>query len=394
MTTATLHRPARTARAVPAATRLLPTILVLAPTALLATGQLYLGIPLVPAVAADWQATPAAALSALTTFGLGYATGVLVFGLLVDRLGARRVMTYGLLAAALATAAVTFAGDLTGAYVLRGVQGFAVGAFPPAAFAYIGATVPMARKGLVFSCLTGGFLAAGGLAQLAGQGVVAVTDWRTAFLGGAALMLAAAVAVRLVLRPDPVRTKDSAPARLKVTGRLTGLYAAAFTLLVGFVTVYTGLQLSGDVDPGSLPWLRLSAVPAVVVVPFLIGRSRMTPTRRAAIGLAVVAVVTAILAFVTAPTVVLAALLFVLTLAVATSAPSLAEAVGTESGPARAFGAGIFNACLLTGASVAGPVASTLDGRTTSILVAAAVTALGASAAFSAHRNHIRREHP
>ncbi|HEY1175302.1 MAG TPA: MFS transporter [Phytomonospora sp.] len=392
MTTATLPRPARALPAIPTTPRLLPTTLVLAPTALLATGQLYLGIPLVPAVAADWHVRPTAALSALTVFGLGYAAGVIVFGLLIDRLGARRVMTYGLLAAALATAAVTFAGDLSGAYLLRAVQGFTVGAFPPAAFAYIGATVPLPRKGLVLSCLTGGFLAAGGLAQLAGQGVLAVADWRTAFLGGAALMLAAAVAVRLVLRPDAPKAQGAASVRLKITPRLLGLYAAAFTLLVGFVTVYTGLQLTGDAD--ALPWLRLSAVPAVVAVPFLIGRLRTTPAARAALGLGAVAVLTAVLASVTAPTVVLAVLLFLLMLAVAISAPSLAEAVGAASGNARAFGAGIFNAALLIGASVAAPVATTLNGQSTSAVAAAVVTALGATAALSVSRNHVRKEHP
>lgn len=385
MTTATLPRPVPTSPPVASSPRLVRTVLALAPPGLLATGQLYLGIPLVPAVAADWNVPAAAAMSALTTFGLGYAAGVLVFGLLVDRLGARRVMTYGLLIAALATAAVALASNLTAGYVLRGLQGVAVGAFPPAAFAYVGATIPLPRKGLVLSCLTGGFLAAGGIAQLAGQGVLAVADWRAAFVGGAVLMVVTAVVVRLALRPDALRASESR-ARLRITGRLLGLYAAAFTLLVGFVTVYTGLQLSGDVDPETLPWLRLSAVPAVVIVPFFIGRLRTPPVRRAAIGLGLVAAVVGTLAVVSPPTVVLAALLFLLVLGIAIAAPSLAEAVGAESGQARAFGAGIFNASLLTGASVAAPVATALNGQSTSVALAAVVTVLGATAALSVSR--------
>jgi len=387
MTTATLPRPPRTEPSVAASPRLIRTVLALAPPGLLATGQLYLGIPLVPAVAADWNVPTAAAMSALTTFGLGYAAGVLVFGLLVDRLGARRVMTCGLLIAALATAAVALAPNLTAGYVLRGLQGLAVGAFPPAAFAYVGATIPLPRKGLVLSCLTGGFLAAGGVAQLAGQGVLAVADWRTAFVGGAVLMAVAAVVARLTLRPDALRPGEPR-ARLRITGRLLGLYAAAFTLLVGFVTVYTGLQLSDAVAPGTLPWLRLSAVPAVVIVPFLIGRLRVAPARRAAAGLGTVAAVVGALApaEASAPTVVLAVLLFLMVLGIAIAAPSLAEAVGTESGRARAFGAGIFNASLLIGASVAAPVATALNGQSTSVAAAAVVTVLGAAVALSASR--------
>src|ERR1043165_9002174 len=117
MTTVAVRTIAPLPQAVAAPARILPTVLALAPPGLLATGQLYLGIPLVPAVAGDWQVPAAGAMGALTTFGFGYAAGVLVFGLLVDRLGARRVMTYGLLAAALATAAVALAQTLTAGYV-------------------------------------------------------------------------------------------------------------------------------------------------------------------------------------------------------------------------------------------------------------------------------------
>ncbi|MEV0646887.1 MFS transporter [Phytomonospora sp. NPDC050363] len=387
MTTATRPAPA------PPRTRLLPTVLVLAPPALLATGQLYLGIPLVPAVGADWQVPATTATAVLTVFGFGYAAGVLTFGVLVDRLGPRRVMTRGLLAASFATLAVVLAVDPASGYALRALQGFAVGAFPPAAFAYVGAAVPAHRRGVVLSCLTGGFLAAGGLAQLAGQGVVALGSWRLAFAGGAVLLAASALAVRLVLLPDPRRASGTTVARLHVGRELRGLYAAAFTLLIAFVTVYTGLQLAGR---ESLPLLRLCAVPAVLVAPFLIGRLPVRPALRAAGGLGTVAVIAAVIAVTGERTSLagLAFLLFALTLGVAVAAPSLAEAVGLASGSARAFGAGVFNAALLIGASVAGPIATALNGLSTSVFLAAAVTFLGAGAAFCVSRDNFRKDRP
>ena len=388
----TLATPAAAARPIPhpaeaAPARLVPTVLVLAPPALLASGQLYLGIPLVPSVAAEWGVPATAATSALTTYGFGYAVGVVLFGLLVSRLGARRVMTYGLLAFSVATVAVTFAHDVNAGYALRAVQGLAGGAFPPAAFAYVGATMAPRLRGTVLACLTGGFLGAGSLAQLAGQAAAQVS-WRTAFLGGAALMVAAAVAVRSVLRPDPVRANASGNPRLKATPKLFALYSASFTLLVAFVSVYTALQASTVVDHAALPWLRLAALPAVLAMPFLIGRIPLPAPVRAAVGLALVAVVAVVTAVTGAgtPTAALAVLLFALTLGVALAAPSLAEAVGTTSGPARALGSGIFNACLLTGASVAGPVATGLSGLSTSAVLAAGVTAVGAGAAALAAR--------
>lgn len=368
-------------------TPVLRTVLVLAPPALLATGQLYLGIPLVPSIAGEWGVDASTAMSVLSVFGLGYAAGVLLFGALVDRVGARRVMTYGLLAAAVATLAVTLARGTASGYALRALQGLATGAFPPAAFAYVGLHVPIKRRGVVLASLTGGFLAAGGLLQVAGQAVLAVAPWRTAFLIAAGLMALASVAVRLNLRPDPIR-EPGAKVRLTVTPQLIGLWAAALTLLIAFVALYTSFQLAVEIDRAALPWIRLSAVPAVVLVPFVLTRLTWPAPLRAAAGLGLVAVTAVAIARLGtgAAPVALALGMFVLTFGVALAAPSLAEAVGARSGAARALGAGVFNAALLTGASVTAPVSTALNGLSTSAVIAAVITAAGASAALAVAR--------
>ncbi|GLZ76489.1 hypothetical protein Afil01_12960 [Actinorhabdospora filicis] len=387
MTTTTPAVPVPSAAPSAVRTPVLRTVLVLAPPAMLATGQLYLGIPLVPSIAGEWGVEAPTAMSVLSTFGIGYAAGVLLFGMLVDRIGARRVMTYGLLAAAVATLAVTLARGTASGYALRALQGLATGAFPPAAFAYVGMNVPAERRGVVLASLTGGFLAAGGLLQVAGQGVLAVAPWRTAFFAAAALMVLASLAIRLVLRPDPAR-EPGTRVKLTVTPQLIGLWTAALTLLVAFVALYTTFQLSADVDRSALPWIRLSAVPAVVLVPFLLTRLRWAAPLRAAAGLALVTVTAlAVAALGTgAPAVALALGMFVLTFGVALAAPSLAEAVGMRSGAARALGAGIFNAALLVGASVTGPVSTALNGLSTSAVIAAVITAAGAGVALAVAR--------
>nr|BFE78030.1 hypothetical protein GCM10020093_006310 [Planobispora longispora] len=106
------------------------TVSVFVLTAVLASGQLYMVIPLLDAMAAGWG-VPADGLTWLVTaFGAGYAAGFLLFGPLSDRYGRRRLLSYGLPIAAAATALVAASPDLGTAIALRAVQGVAVATFP------------------------------------------------------------------------------------------------------------------------------------------------------------------------------------------------------------------------------------------------------------------------
>lgn len=106
-------------------------------SALLATGQMYVPIPLFTAMQADWGVGSAVMTWIISAFAFGYAGGFVLFGPLSDRYGHRRVLVTGMLVAAAVTLLTGLAANAPLAVGLRVVQGLAVGSMPPAIMAYV-----------------------------------------------------------------------------------------------------------------------------------------------------------------------------------------------------------------------------------------------------------------
>ncbi|MFG1999895.1 MFS transporter [Spirillospora sp. NPDC048911] len=364
MTTAT--HPA-TGPAVPAAApRYAPfarTLVVFSITAMLATGQLYGLIPLVNAIAADWQTTPTAVTWLMTVYGFGYAAGFLLFGPLSDRYGRRRVIVTGVAATAVTTLLVATAPGLGAAVALRIVQGMTMGAFPPVAMAYVGERIEPRRRLVTVTMMTTGFLAAAVVGQLAAQWLAGF-GWRLFFVAGAAAFTVAAAALRWAMLPDgpvsdasPLDAYRIMPSLLRSPG-LRLLYAAVPTVLTAFVAIYTGLQLTGI---SGLLGLRASALPVILAIPFLTPQlARIPGPRRAAVALAMAAAGTALIGLLTPSTVGLALLLMLVTAGIAVAAPSLVDTIGSRAGTARGPAISLFTALLFAGASLGPQVAGLL----------------------------------
>ncbi|WP_083982653.1 MFS transporter [Actinomadura hibisca] len=371
MTTA-LRPPVSPVPPVPPSTTPLPaapfgrTVIALALTALLATGQLYGLIPLVNAMAAEWHTTPATATWLVTVYGLGYAAGFVLFGPLSDRYGRRRVIVTGVAATAALTLLTAAAPGFGAALLLRIVQGMAMGAFPPVAMAYIGERIEPRRRLVSMTALTTGFLASAALAQLAAQALAGL-GWRMFFVLTAVLFALAAVALRRVLLPDAPAPAGVSPLdayrampRLLRSPDLRLLYLAVPTVLTGFVAVFTGLQLTGT---EGLVALRASGLPVILALPFLTPLlARVPGPRRAALALAAAGLATVLIALLAPGTLGLALLLMVLTAGVGLAAPALVEAIGARAGAARGPASSLFTALLFVGASLGPQVAGALTG--------------------------------
>ncbi|WP_018347885.1 MFS transporter [Longispora albida] len=338
------------------------TLAALIASGMFATGQLYLAIPLAPAMAADWGSQPGAVMGTITAFGLAYAAGFLVFGPLSDRIGRRRVMVYGLLGTALTTLLVATASSLELAYPLRILQGFATASFAPAALAYLGERIVPHRRGIAIASLTSSFMASASLAQLGGQALAA--HWRAAFVaGGIALVIAAGI-VRLVLQPDPAE-RSALPSPIAALGRLARdrrlvlLYLAALAPLAGFVAIFTAFQLSGDFSSGELSALRAGVLPAVVAIPFAARWLGRIPAVRRYAYLMLVAAVLAIYLAVVQPGVVVTGIVIAgFVFAIGTASPALVEAIGARVPEIRGTAVSVFTAMLFVGASAGAPLAN------------------------------------
>jgi predicted MFS family arabinose efflux permease len=369
------------------------TISVFALTGVLASGQLYLVIPLLPGMAAGWG-VPADGLTWLVTaFGIGYALGFLLFGPLSDRYGRRRLLSYGLPVAALATALVAVSPNPAVAVALRVLQGVAVATFPPAAMAYLAERVEPRRRMVAITSVTSGFLAAAVLLQVAAQLLGGALGWRGMFLVSALAFAVAAAAVRTVMLPDPPReitgsflSAYRAVPVLLAKPALLLRYAATVTVLASFVALYTGLQITG-VAGDALLELRASGLPSMILVPLLTPWLVRIPVLPRAIGALILCALTLVVVGVTAPGVTgLAVLLAVYVAGISAGGPALNEAVARLAGDSRGTALALFTFALFLGGSVGPQIAILLGDFTTLLYGLAGLLAIGAAGVAASSR--------
>lgn len=374
------------------------TLLPLAIAALFVVGQLYVVIPLLGEFAADWRAGSAQAAWMVTAFGLAYATGFLFSGPAADRFGRRRVLVTGLVATAVATAAVGFADSLASGLTLRAIQGFASAFFAPAALAYVAERIVPPRRPIALTTMTSAFISSAIIAQALATVLLPAFGRDAPFFGGAVCVLALAVILFYVLERDPAREGAARPNPLGAMGRMLRrrdtllLYCATFTVLLGFVAVYTGLETHGagglSDDPGAMLALRASALPAFLAAPWIASRlRRYSPAARVA-GALFTAAVSGLAAAAAASLGVwaIAVCLLVFVGGIALAAPGLIEAVGSAAGPARAAATALYTFTLFVGASLGPQLAAVADGAgfTGVCLASGAALALGGLLALAA----------
>ncbi|WP_091103146.1 MFS transporter [Nonomuraea pusilla] len=342
-------------------------------TAVLVSGQLYVVIPLLHAMADDWGASPGALTWLVTAFGIGYGVGFLVFGPLSDRYGRRRILMVGLPLAALTTALVAAGTGPEVALALRAVQGVAVAMFPPAGMAYLAERLEPRRRVVAIAAVTGAFLASAVVLQVAAQLLVDVIGWRGLFLAMAAAFALAALGVRAVMLPDLPRA--GAGSLLSAYRAVPGLlfhrvlalrYVATVLLMVTFVALYTGLQIHGGLSPAELLTLRASGLPSIVLVPLVMPfLARASSAARAASFMAAGALALAATGVSGASGLVLALLLAAYVAAITGGLPSMNEAISAPAGPARGTALALFSAALAVGGSVGPQVAAAFGGFST-----------------------------
>nr|WP_042191507.1 MFS transporter [Kibdelosporangium sp. MJ126-NF4]CEL20125.1 putative permease; multidrug efflux protein [Kibdelosporangium sp. MJ126-NF4]CTQ97349.1 Bicyclomycin resistance protein [Kibdelosporangium sp. MJ126-NF4] len=381
------------------------TVFVMTVTGLLVVGQLYLVLPLLPAMARDWHTSATAATWTATSFGFAYAAGFLITGPLSDLYGRRRIVVIGLTVLALATVAAAFAPTLPTMVVCRIVQGVGAAGFSPAALAYLSERIPPARRSLAVTCLVTAMVAATVTGQLVAQALEPVAGWRGVFGFNAAFVVGLAVSLWLVMLPDLARRSDDAlgvffvaTKRLLTRPVLVLIYLGALTVLGVFVAMYTALQLYGpselDGDPGAMLALRASSLPALVAIPFLASvLNRVRPTLRAALALGSGAITPLVLGLVgDPPALLVGGLMFLFVAKIAMVSPGLTELVGQLSGQARGAGVALYTFSLLAGASLGPQLVSALGGHgfTAVLLAIAGVELVGTILLLAADRLRAR----
>ncbi len=137
--------------------------------------------PLLPAIAHDFQTTIGKAGYVVSGYLLPYGLFQLAYGPLADRFGKVRVSVFALAAFSVGTALCGTFGPFTMLLALRALTGAAAAALIPLTIAYIGDTVPYARRQAALAMLMASSGAAQALSVSVGGTIAAVLSWRAIF---------------------------------------------------------------------------------------------------------------------------------------------------------------------------------------------------------------------
>lgn len=168
---------------------------------------------------------------AITLFSLTTGLTQAPVGFVVDRLGARRVLTAGLLLGSLAFGSLALVGGYAWLLVAAVLAGLANAVYHPANYAILGARIGAPRMGRAFSWHTCAGYAGGAVAPTVLLAVAAVAGLAGAFATAALVGLAAAVFVWIACPHDEPVAKPkpgTQPARPRLLDRrilsLTGFF--------------------------------------------------------------------------------------------------------------------------------------------------------------------------
>ena len=214
--------------------------------------------PLLPTIAADLRTTVSAAGAIVTAYVLPYGLFQLVYGPLSDRFGKVGVVAWAMVFFSLGTALCGLPPSLPGIVALRFLTGTAAAAVFPLTLAYVGDTVPYARRQATIAMLATSTAVASSFSTAAGGLIASVVSWRFVFpIFG--LISGVVTIVLLLLRRSEIRSAPPTPrlrpretfgAALRAPRMLPLLilvcaegliYNGAFTYLGGFLNDRFGL---------------------------------------------------------------------------------------------------------------------------------------------------------
>jgi len=137
--------------------------------------------PLLPAIATDFETSIARAGYVVSGYLLPYGLFQLAYGPLADRFGKVRVSVYAMAAFSLGTALCGAFAAFWALLLLRALTGAAAAALIPLTIAYIGDTVPYAKRQAALAMLMASSGAAQALSVSVGGAIAALLSWRAIF---------------------------------------------------------------------------------------------------------------------------------------------------------------------------------------------------------------------
>jgi len=151
--------------------------------------ELFVVSPLLPLIGATYRIPPERVGLCVTAFAVVYVLSAPLLGLLSDRSGRRRVLTFCLVAFAAANLATAFADDLPQLIAARLFAGAAAAGISPSVYALVGSAAPEDRRATWLAFVVSGLLLSLVLGAPLGAVAGAAIGWRHVFIVLAAVSL-------------------------------------------------------------------------------------------------------------------------------------------------------------------------------------------------------------
>lgn len=363
--------------------------------------SLYVTIPLVSLFANLFGITPTQAAATGSIFSLGFAIGCLVYGVLSDRYGRKKVIFIGLLALTVLSLLLGMVDSFFWLIVLRGLQGAAAATFSPVALAYAVEMFPAERRVTTIGFISTGFLVAGIVGQVVSDFISQHYGWNTVFyLLGVAYAVTAFLVASFLPRGEIQQAHATIWEPFKQIGKvfaqknLVLSYVVALVLLMSFVSMYTvlGNYLSGPsfgLNKQEILYVRSIGALGMLISPLSGRLSKRFGIRSvlrgglllAMAGLASLGVMSSL------PLLIVMSLVFVMGIAI--SVPALVSLVGQLGGKSRGIAVSVYTFILFAGTSI-GPILSIrfmqIGSYLLTFVLLALILGIGLLAALMIHR--------
>jgi MFS family permease len=176
-----------------------------------------------------------------------FGASALPAGVLVDRLGSQRVITFSFLAAAAAALLVGLSPNAVALGVFLGLLGLSIGLYHPAGLAVIAQGAEKRGLALGYHGVAGNIGAA--LAPALAVGLAVAIDWRAAYFFLSALALLLVILLQVIRLPEVRSRREATPAAASADG------VQAARALLPLSLVYGVSVINGFIYRGSMTFL-------------------------------------------------------------------------------------------------------------------------------------------
>lgn len=350
--------------------RLLFVAFLLIITGVFVASNIYTFIPIYQNISVSIDITIEQAVVGGSVFSFSYACGLLFFGPLSEKIGRKKVILFGLILSFLATGLIGFSFNNKSLYLFRCLQGFALGSFPPVAFAYIFDVFPLRYRTLVLALINCGFLFAGILGQLISSSITYFYRWEYVFYCFAIIYFILFISSFFILPTVPVAKQAAASlfqdvSKIIKDPSIVICYMITFSILLTFIAFYDGIgqYLLEEYSINQLTLFKIRAIG-------LIGASFSLLTGKLVrhfgdrstllIGLYLVAFSLFFLVFIRTPLIIsIMSIPFIA--AISLLYPSLISIIGKLGEHARGSAISLYSFTLMAGGSLGSLLASRLD---------------------------------